>query len=369
MNPGRKGAACGVRDDELLGLGELGLRLFRAVAREPGSDLTTLAGLTGDPVEAVEAEARRQIAAGLLTDVGGRWEARDPAAVLADRQALELRSQHQAHRAERAALARAGLLADYLTGRHHRRGRAYEVLSPRQMWARLAEVTESAQTDLRFLLDGGPAPANDRAEVAGALVRAAGRGVRVTGVCAPSPEAPPELVQLPPPSRVQVYPHVPLRAVVVDHATALVPINAPRLDRGGYAFTSPGLVALVTSLVDLVHANAARDPAGGVGSVVGAEGAPDASPTAAELSPSPALRRQAICDLLATGARDPEIAVRLGVPVRTIRRDISVLMAQTGTRSRFALGVALANDHLMGLAARGGEATPPPAGPPMTTGL
>ncbi|MBL7490988.1 hypothetical protein I6A62_23520 [Frankia sp. AgW1.1] len=354
-----------MRDDELLGLGELGLRLFRAVAREPGSDLTTLAGLTGAPVEQVEAEARRQIAAGLLTDAGGRWEARDPAAVLANRQARELRTQHQAHRAESAALARAGLLADYLTGRHHRRSRAYEVLSPRQMWARLAEVTESAQTDLRFLLDGAPAPANDRAEVAGALVRAAGRGVRVTGVWTPSPEVPPDLVQLPPPSHIQVYPHVPLRAVVVDHATALVPIDAPRLDRGGYAFTSPGLVALVTSLVDLVHANAARDPAGSVG----AEGAPDASPTAAELNPSPALRRQAICDLLATGARDPEIAVRLGVPVRTIRRDISVLMAQTGTRSRFALGVALADDHLMTLAARGGEATPPPAEPPPTTGL
>jgi hypothetical protein len=340
-----------VRDDGLLGLDELGLRVFRAVARHPGSDPRTLAGLTGVPVEAVEAEARRQIATGLLTDLGGRWEARDPAAVLADRQALELRTQHQEHRAQRAALTRAGLLADYLNGRHQRRSRAYELLSPRQMWTRLAEVIESARTDLRFLLDGAPVAAGDRADVADALVRASDRGVRVTGVWAPPPGAPADPVRLPPPCRIQAYPHVPLRAVVVDHTTALVPVSPPRLDRGGYAFTSPGLVAMVTSLIDLVHANAARHGDG-------VDAHPGTGPAAISLNPSPGLRRQAICDLLATGARDPEIALRLGIPVRTVRRDIAALMAQTGARSRFALGVALANDHLMTLAAGGGPIPP-----------
>jgi DNA-binding NarL/FixJ family response regulator len=52
-------------------------------------------------------------------------------------------------------------------------------------------------------------------------------------------------------------------------------------------------------------------------------------------------RQQAIGELLAAGAKDAAIARCLGISVRTVRAEISNLIAALGARSRFQAGCLL----------------------------
>jgi hypothetical protein len=334
----------------VLGLDDFGVRVFRAVARQPGSGVDEVARLTGLPGEVVAAEVRHQHDLDLLRPSGRGWTACDPVGALRAAQAgrdVATAEERQALRDERTALARAGLFADYLVGQASLRGRdeVLGVLHGAHVRARLRELAESARADLRALVDAVPAPGGAiDSELLDAMVRAAGRGVRVSAVFTASALAGIRTDArgnpIPAPDWVRQRTHVPMRALVADHAAAVVPVDPVNLGRGAIVVTVPELVAVVDQLIDDLYATARppdqQPPATTALSV--------ADQAREYLASRP--RARAIVGLLARGHGDSAIAAMLGVHRRTVHRDIDELMTHLGVRSRFALGVALADMDL-----------------------
>jgi DNA-binding CsgD family transcriptional regulator/sugar-specific transcriptional regulator TrmB len=121
--------------------------------------------------------------------------------------------------------------------------------------------------------------------------------------------------------QVRTVPVLPLRMIVVDRSTALVPINPDRSKAGAAVLRSPGAVAAMVALFEQVWntANPLGEPKSRTeGGLTAQEGA--------------------VLQLLARGDTDEVVARNLGVSVRTVRRIASELMAKLGARSRFQAG-------------------------------
>ncbi|MEY9932413.1 DNA-binding CsgD family transcriptional regulator/sugar-specific transcriptional regulator TrmB [Catenulispora sp. GP43] len=122
--------------------------------------------------------------------------------------------------------------------------------------------------------------------------------------------------------RIRTAPTVPLRLIIVDRATALVPIDPRDSSAGATVLTGAGAVSAMCALFEQIW-NAARPL--GLPSPRGAQG----------LGPE----EREILRMLANGETDEHIARRLGVSTRTVGRKASELMRRLGTRSRFQMGV------------------------------
>ncbi|MFI5692223.1 LuxR C-terminal-related transcriptional regulator [Kribbella sp. NPDC051586] len=123
---------------------------------------------------------------------------------------------------------------------------------------------------------------------------------------------------------VRTIPHVPMNAIVIDGAVAVLPAD-----------TTNGSVAVLrlTSVV-----------------VTALELFERIWPAAVPLSDSDlpddtdlSLREQEMLRLLALGATDEVAAAQLGISVRTVRRMVAQLMNRLGARSRFQAGMKAAD--------------------------
>jgi DNA-binding CsgD family transcriptional regulator len=113
--------------------------------------------------------------------------------------------------------------------------------------------------------------------------------------------------------------HVPTRMLVMGSTHAILPepigyVEAPRL-----MLRQRGIVEALIMLFDELWQRAEPyDPAAGV---------------------LPDVNRRFLLQQLATGAQDEQIARRLGVSLRTVRRRVADLLDELGVESRFAAGV------------------------------
>ena len=327
--------------DELFGLDDLGIAVYRAAATHRHADIESLAEWVAQPADLVRAEVKRQLDAGLLRHVGDAWEAQDPALVLQARHAAQesrLAAQRLAMLEERAALYRSGLFSDYLAGR--RRPGTHDgvvaVLDHHQIWARLADLVENSHDQALVLLGGPTLPGPTNNELVQGLVRAASRGVRIASVWAPEYVAARRGIRsgrLPPLGWVRQSAFVPLRTIVVDAKTAVFPLDPDNLTRGALVIEAPGLLVLITEMIERIHRDAQ----------------PLTAPRQAANPGDPAQQRRhdAILTLLAHGATDQTIATRLGITIRTVRRDVADLYEQHGVTSRFQLGAVTARLGLL----------------------
>lgn len=113
--------------------------------------------------------------------------------------------------------------------------------------------------------------------------------------------------------------HVPLRATLVDGATAILADT-----------NRTGLVRATTTLNTLTHmADRLWGAATPAPTTRGSRGKPASTDT----------RNQLVLRLLADGLTDDAIARRIGVSVRTIRNDVAGTMTRLQARSRFQAGV------------------------------
>ena len=128
--------------------------------------------------------------------------------------------------------------------------------------------------------------------------------------------------------QARVYAPVPLKLVLVDRASALLPLTA---DSQGATHTSilvhqSALLTTLAMLFDMLWKAALpidhRKPA-----------------DAGDADPITGFDRQMLT-MLTSGAKDQSIANQLHVSVRTVRRRITTLMADCGVTTRFQLGVA-----------------------------
>jgi DNA-binding CsgD family transcriptional regulator len=125
---------------------------------------------------------------------------------------------------------------------------------------------------------------------------------------------------------VRLVPALPMRLILVDGETAIVPRDPDDDTAGALIVPHSGLVIALHALFMSYWKQ---------GRPLTAEGDSDAGARTAD---------RAVLRLLATGAKDEAIARQLGMSVRTVRRIVADIMVRAEVDSRFALG-AYATAH------------------------
>ncbi|MEU6992295.1 helix-turn-helix transcriptional regulator [Streptomyces sp. NPDC046465] len=125
---------------------------------------------------------------------------------------------------------------------------------------------------------------------------------------------------------VRTAPVVPQRMVITDRECALLPLDPADSRKGALYITEPSIISALVglfeqawTLAEPLGAAASRDPDTGL------------SPTERQL-----LR------LLASGLTDEAAGQRLGISVRTVRRQMASIMERLGATSRFEAGLKAA---------------------------
>ncbi|MEW1636747.1 LuxR C-terminal-related transcriptional regulator [Streptomyces sp. NPDC093801] len=126
--------------------------------------------------------------------------------------------------------------------------------------------------------------------------------------------------------QVRTSPVLPPRLVVFDRKTAVVPIDPANSRLGALCTTAPGIVASLVTLFEQTWETAV--PLGAA-----REQAPEDGITAGE---------RELLKLLASGLTDEAAGKRLGVSLRTVRRQMSGLMERLNATSRFEAGLRAA---------------------------
>ncbi|GAA1949521.1 LuxR C-terminal-related transcriptional regulator [Catenulispora subtropica] len=122
--------------------------------------------------------------------------------------------------------------------------------------------------------------------------------------------------------RVRTAPTLPLRLIIVDRTTALIPIDPEDSSAGASVLTGTGAVSAMCALFEQIWVTATP---------LGFPHSQDAQGLGPE--------EREVLRMLANGETDEQIARRLGVSTRTVGRKASELMRRLGTRSRFQMGV------------------------------
>ncbi|MFJ9446687.1 helix-turn-helix domain-containing protein [Kitasatospora sp. NPDC101235] len=199
-----------------------------------------------------------------------------------------------------------------------------------QIRDRLTTLTREVREEvMTFSPDGGQKPEN--IEAAKPLnLDLLERGVRMRTVYLDSLRNSPHTVEyvnwlVSHGGQVRTAPALPTRMIVVDRATAVIPIRSDNTATGAVVLTGQGMLAALCALFETVWADA--QPIG----------------TATRLNERGlSAQEQAAVTLLADGHTDDAIAKRLGVSPRTARRIATDLMERLDARSRFQAGVRAA---------------------------
>ncbi len=246
--------------------------------------------------------------------------------ILMSRQQADIAAQQMRIEASRAAAAQ--LIAEYadLRPAAHHPG-VEQLVGLDQIRDRLTGLTRDMRQEvMTFSPDGGQKPENIEAAkpLDESLLE---RGIRMRTVYLDSVRNSPHTVEYvnwlaERGGQVRTVPSLPTRMIVVDRATAVIPVNSDDTAAAAVVLTGHGTLTALCALFENVWAGAqplgeaaARDGHG--------------------LSP----QESAAVKLLADGHTDEAIAKRLGVSPRTARRLATELMERLGARSRFEAGV------------------------------
>ncbi|WP_441250529.1 LuxR C-terminal-related transcriptional regulator [Kitasatospora sp. McL0602] len=309
-------------------------RVYFAMLEHPGAgpdELAALLGLDGEALRAALDELTR------LALVRPSWE--HPAALrpvspeiglehlLARQQADLLTRRHQLEQG-RAALT--ALLAEGGGARGGARTEIEELSGLDSVRERLEQLSTRARSEVLSFVTAGSRTAAARTTSRPLDQALLARGVAVRTVHL-------ESVRNDPPAaayahwltehggQVRTIATLPLRLIVVDRETALVPLDPDDSRQGAAVLRSRGAVAAMCALFDQTWA--AATPLG---------------------LPRPrdeqglSTQERALLDLLAQGDTDDSAARRLGVSDRTVRRLIADLTERLGARSRFQAGARAA---------------------------
>ncbi|MFE4974318.1 helix-turn-helix domain-containing protein [Kitasatospora sp. NPDC056651] len=249
--------------------------------------------------------------------------------ILMARQQAELAAQQQRIEASRAAAAQ--LIAEYADLRPSADQPGVEQLTGLdQIRDRLATLTRDVREEvMTFAPDGGQKPEN--IEAAKPLnLDLLERGIRMRTVYLDSVRNSQHTVEyvnwlVSHGGQVRTAPALPTRMIVIDRATAVIPIRSDDTATGAVVLTGQGMLAALCALFETVWTGA--QPFGA---------------TARLNEHGLSAQEQTAVALLADGHTDDAIAKRLGVSPRTARRIATDLMERLDARSRFQAGVRAA---------------------------
>ncbi|KOV22866.1 erythropoiesis-stimulating protein [Streptomyces sp. XY431] len=318
-----------------LGLDAVAESVYRAMLARPGDGVAALA----DRLSLAEPQVRTALdhlsELALLrpsAERPGSLRAVSPDVgmeILMARQQAELAAAQARIEASRAAAAQ--LIADYADLRPEANTPDVEQLvGLDRIRDRLSRFSNEAREEIMtFAPDGGQRPEN--IEAAKPLNRAlADRGVRMRTVYLDSVRNSPHTVEYVNwlaslGGQVRTVPELPTRMIVVDRATAVIPVRSDDTAAGAVVLTGQGMLTALCALFETVWAGA--QPLGVIAQL--------------DRNGLTAQERTALA-LLADGHTDDAIAKRLGVSPRTARRIATDLMERLEARSRFQAGARAA---------------------------
>ncbi|MFI7503398.1 LuxR C-terminal-related transcriptional regulator [Streptomyces sp. NPDC049687] len=242
------------------------------------------------------------------------------------RKEAELDEQRARLSQERAALA--ALNSDYAALAARRADSGVERLEGVDaVRVRLMELAHQASVEVRTFVPGGALSA--AALEAGRPLdeQNLARGVRMRTVYLDSVRNDPATVEYATwlaslGGETRTVPALPMRMILSDHSTAVIPIDADDSRQGALLIRYPGMVRALEELFDVVWESAV--PLGS---------APQSTPEDA-----PTDREAALLRMLAAGLTDEGIARKMGVSLRTVRRNTADLQKRLGVQSRFQAG-------------------------------
>ncbi|MCB5181047.1 helix-turn-helix transcriptional regulator [Streptomyces antimicrobicus] len=315
-----------------LGLDQHTETVYRAMLTRPGDGVSALADRLGLPEDVIRASLDQLSELALVRpsyDDPGRIRAVSPDVgmeILLARQQAELAAQQQRVEATRAAAAQ--LISEYAALRPDAAQPGVEHLAGLdQIRDRIATLTRDTKEEVMiFAPDGEQTKENLEASrpLDEALLE---RGVRMRTIYLDSVRNSPHSVEYAEwlsalGRQARTVPTLPLRMIISDRTTAIVPVNSENSAAGAVVLTGDGTLTALCALFESVWEN---------GKPLGEKTRRDGDgPTDTELT---ALK------LLADGHTDEAIAKRLGVSHRTARRIATTLMERLGARSRFEAGV------------------------------
>ena len=319
----------------MLGLDADAEAVYRAMLARPKDGVAALGEQTGLTQEQVRAALDTLSELALVRpsyEHGGGPRAVSPdlgMEVLLARQQHELARQQQRLEASRATAAQ--LIAEYSDLRPRSESPGVEQLTGLdQIRDRLATLTREVTSEVM-----GFNPSSAQTEEGMAAARPLDRellerGVRIRTLYLDSiRNNPPTIAHAEWLARhggqVRTVPTLPTRMIIIDRASAVIPVRSDDTAAGAVILTGQGTVTALCALFDSTWA--AGRPLG------------EAPPRDAHgLTP----QEQAALSLLAEGHTDDAVARRLGVSPRTARRVTTELIERLGARSRFQAGVRAA---------------------------
>ncbi|MBD0710401.1 MULTISPECIES: helix-turn-helix domain-containing protein [unclassified Streptomyces] len=319
----------------VLGLDKVSETVYRAMLAHPQDGVSALGVRLALPEQQIRQALDTLSELALLrpsADRAGELRAVSPEIgmdLLMARQQAELAAQQLRVEASRAAAAQ--LISEYVGHRPAGNHPGVEQLTGLdQIRDRLAVLTrEVGEEVMTFAPDGGQKPEN--IEAAKPLdLDLLGRGIRMRTVYLDSVRNSPHTVEYVTwlashGGQVRTVPALPTRMIVVDRATAVIPVHSDDTAAGAVVLTGQGMLTALCALFDTVWADA--EP-------LGAAARSDEHGLTAQ-------ERTALT-LLAAGHTDETIAKHLGVSPRTARRIATDLMERLDARSRFQAGVRAA---------------------------
>ncbi|MFE0701518.1 LuxR C-terminal-related transcriptional regulator [Streptomyces sp. NPDC058872] len=315
-----------------LGLDQDTESVYRAMLAHPGDGVVALTSRLGITEEAVRGALDRLSEIGLARtsyESPGVLRAVSPDVgmeLLLARQQADLLAQQQ--RVEESRAAAAQLIAEYTELRPQAPEAGVEhLLGLDEIRDRLGSLHRQVQEEVMvFAPDGAQSPEN--LEASRPLDRALlERGIRMRTVYLDSIRNSPQTMEYAEwlgglGRQARTVPTLPVRLIIVDRRTAVMPVSSDDSAAGAVVITGQGTVTALCALFETVWAGAQP-----LGEPVREE--------AGELTGTEATTLR----LLASGLTDEAIAKRLGVSHRTARRTATLLMERLGARSRFEAGV------------------------------
>jgi len=321
---------------DVLGLDSPAEAIYREMLNEASGGVAELIARTGMTESQVRQSLDRLVDLGLLTpsrESAGCLRAVSLEAGLAHllhRQEEELARRQHALAAGKAAAAQA--IAAYSTLRPDTERDGNErLLGLDAIQARLEGLTRELSQECLSIIPGG-AQSEASLEASRPLDEVAlGRGVRMCAVYQESVRNDPATLAYAQwttehGGEVRTSPVLPARVLIFDRTTALVPIDPDNSRLGALCTTSPGMVATLVALFEQTWEMAVP-----LGTTRGQ--ATESGITQGE---------RELLRLLASGMTDEAAGKRLGVSMRTVRRQMAALMERLQATSRFEAGLKAA---------------------------
>ncbi|QES19080.1 helix-turn-helix transcriptional regulator [Streptomyces venezuelae] len=319
-----------------LGLDPVTERVYRAMLAHPDEDAPQLAARLHLSVDALGPALDKLSELSLIYPDARESEApralrpETAAGILLARQEAALAAQRQ--RTEEARVAAARLVAEYDSAHPYAEGDTVERLHGIHTIRRqLAQLGADARCSVMTFAAGGGHSEDDLKASRGPNEALLARGVRSRTVYldsarnhGPTREHVEWLGRCG--AKVRTVPSLPLRMIIVDRETAVLPMNVADARDAAIVVREPSLVAALCALFEQTWS--------------------DARPLDCPTPDQPRLkdkaldrREQEVLRLLAEGHTDESMAKRLGISSRSARRIVAGLLHRLHARSRFEAGI------------------------------